>query len=140
MNEGPEHLPKPALFFSENETALETFLFCMYDFGAAESVNSRLFAMPFILLNTAFRLLSMYTCRNPVWSASIEKVSVIDDDDPYRQPRGETPVGWGPTALARDRGQYPSDPKATVQGWRGQKNPEENAYLWAADIPPQTIS
>ncbi|MET2989076.1 DUF6708 domain-containing protein, partial [Herbaspirillum seropedicae] len=33
MNHGPEELPKPLLFFKEKEDMLESFLFCMYDFG-----------------------------------------------------------------------------------------------------------
>ena len=137
MNHGPEHLPKPALFFSETETPLESFLMCMYDFGGTAPVAFRIAMMPFILMNTAFRLLSLSTCRDPVWPASVEKISIIEEGDPYEQPRGNTPVGWGPTTLARERGEYPIDPRKIVSEWRGQKNPQENAALWAKDIPPK---
>jgi hypothetical protein len=136
MRQGPEHIPKPALYFSENETPLESFLMCMYDFGGTASAAARIIVMPFILMNTVFRLLSLSTCRDPIWPASVEQVSIIDEDDPYEQPRGDTPIGWGPTTLARGRGEYPIDPKKIMSEWRGQKNPKENAALWARDIPP----
>jgi hypothetical protein len=139
MKQGPEYLPKPALYFSENETPLESFLMCMIDFGGTASVAARLVVMPFILLNTGFRLLSLSTCRDPIWPASVDEVSVIEDGDPYEQPRGDTPVGWGPTTLARGRGDYPIDPRKTIPEWRGQQNPAENAALWARDVPPRVM-
>lgn len=138
MRQGPEQLPRPALYLSERETFTESFLICMIDFGGTASVGFRIAAMPFILMNTAFRVLALSTCRDPVWPAAVDAVSVIDDGDPYEQPRGDTPVGWGPTTLARERGDYPIDPKKEVTEWRGEKNPVVNAALWAAEIPPQT--
>jgi hypothetical protein len=136
MNQGPADLPKPRLFLSEHESPLETFLFCLYDSCTYESIRSRIFSLPFTLILTSFRLLSIHSCRDPIWPPHVAAASVIADGDPYDQPSGDTPVGWGPTARARDLGTYPLDPKMPMPGWRGEPNPTENAYRWAADIPP----
>lgn len=136
MNHGPAELPKPRLFLSEHESPVETFLFCLYDSCTYESAGARIFWLPFTLMLTSFRLLSIHTCRDPIWPPSVEMASLIAPDDPYDQPRGDMPVGWGPTARARDLGTYPIDPKMLMPGWRGEPDPAENAYRWAADIPP----
>jgi len=47
-----------------------------------------------------------------------------------------TPVGWGETANARERDEYPSNPRHTVMEWRGDSDAARNAKAWAADIPP----
>ncbi len=136
MNHGPADLPPPALYFKEKETALESYLFCLYELGFTASAASRIFWMPFILLLTSHRLLAMWTCRQPVWPDWVEKVSGIARDDPHDQPRGSTPVGWGDTMLARNRYEYPYDPKRKLEGWQGEPDGEKNAALWAQDVPP----
>ncbi|HAT33275.1 MAG TPA: hypothetical protein DCW29_21225 [Janthinobacterium sp.] len=137
MNKGPADLPKPPLFFSERENIRETFLFCLYDFGLTVSSGFRIAVMPFILLWTSFRLIAQWTCRAPVWPATVEAVSAIAPDDAFSQPRGDTPVGWAETALASERHDWPFDPKKDVANWHGEKDRERNGSLWAADIPPK---
>jgi len=137
MKYGPEKLPLPALFLSENEDMKESFLYCMLDFGMQASLGFRLAFMPFILLNTLFRLLGQWTCRQPIWPAEILKESVVPADDKYAQPSGDTPVGWADTGVARDAKTYPSDPKGELINWRGEPDPAANALLWARNFPPQ---
>jgi hypothetical protein len=48
MNHGPADLPEPLLFFKEKENLLESFLFCLYDFGMRASAAYRISMMPFI--------------------------------------------------------------------------------------------
>jgi len=137
MNHGPVSLPKPPMFFSEHEDLRESFLFCMYDFGMQASAVYRITMMPFILLMTGYRRLAVCTSRHPIWPKAVADVSIIDPDDPYNEPRGATPIGWGQTVLAKQRGDYPTDPKKEVKEWRGEQDPALNALLWAEDIPPR---
>ncbi|WP_343724712.1 DUF6708 domain-containing protein [Herbaspirillum huttiense] len=137
MNQGPAELPKPPLFFSEREDMQESFLFCLYDFGLQASAAYRIAMMPFILVMTSHRLMAMWTCRDPIWPRSVEDVSVLEPDDPYDQPNGNTPIGWAATVLAKQREQYPHDPKREMDTWRGEQDPALNALLWAEDIPPR---
>ncbi|NUT63800.1 DUF6708 domain-containing protein [Herbaspirillum sp. C9C3] len=136
MNRGPEDLPKPPLFFCERESAMESFLFCLYDFGASASAAYRIAMMPFILLLTSHRLMALWTCRDPIWPAAVEKVSVVRPGDPYDEPSRSTPVGWGDTLLAIERNEYPYDPQKEVNEWLGEKDPAVNALLWSEDAPP----
>jgi len=136
MNHGPADLPKPLLFFKEKEDTLESFLFCMYDFGMRASAAYRIVIMPLILMMTTLRLLALWTCRDPVWPEAVVKASVIDPDDPFDEPRGNTPVGWAETAHALDRHEYPDGAKCAMKDWRGEKDPTMNALLWAEDTPP----
>ncbi|MCI1015575.1 hypothetical protein HWE04_17075 [Herbaspirillum sp. C7C2] len=137
MNHGPAELPKPPLFFSERESMRESFLFCLYDFGTQASVRYRIAMMPYILLMTGYRLLALWTCRDPVWPQAVKDVSLIEPDDPYDEPRGNTPIGWGDTVLATQRGDYPDDPKMEIKDWKGEADPALNALLWAKDVPPK---
>ncbi|OWY34921.1 DUF6708 domain-containing protein [Herbaspirillum aquaticum] len=137
MNHGPADLPRPPLYFKERETALESFLFCLYDFGTRASVAYRISVMPFVLLMTSHRLMALWTCRDPVWPQAIEALSTIEPGDPFDEPKGGTPTGWGETAQAIERGEYPYDPKSDMKAWRGQKDPARNTLLWAEDIPPR---
>jgi len=137
MNRGPADLPKPPLFFSENESIRESFLFCMYDLGMRASATYRIIMMPFILLLTSHRLMALWTCREPIWPKSVEQVSNVAIDDAYNQPRGDTPVGWAETALAQERHDYPYDPKMELDNWHGEKDGAANASLWAEDVPPK---
>lgn len=137
MNHGPAELPKPPLFFKERETMLESFLFCLYDFGTRASVAYRISVMPFVLLMTIHRIMALWTCREPVWPQTIEELSAIEPDDPYHEPHGRTPTGWGETLQAIERGEYPYDPKSEMKAWRGEHDPALNALLWDEDIPPK---
>ncbi|WP_343653968.1 DUF6708 domain-containing protein [Herbaspirillum sp.] len=136
MNHGPEDLPKPLLFFKEDESSLESFLFCMYDFGMRASAAYRISMMPFILVMTSHRLMALWTCRDPVWPEAVVNACVLDPDDPFDEPRGNTPVGWAETALALERNEYPAGAKCAMEHWHGESDPELNALLWAEDTPP----
>jgi len=136
MNHGPADLPKPLLFFKEKENALESFLFCLYSFGMRASAASRIAMMPFILLMTSHRLIALWTCRDPIWPDAVNKVSVIDSNDPFDEPSGSTPIGWAETAHALDRNEYPEGDKKEIENWSGEKDPIANALLWAEDTPP----
>ena len=138
MNHGPEDLPKPLLFFKEDESSLESFLFCMYDFGMRASAAYRISMMPFILVMTSHRLMALWTCRDPVWPEAVVNACVLDPDDPFDEPRGNTPVGWAETALALDRNEYPDGAKCAMEDWHGESDPELNALLWAEDMPPSS--
>jgi hypothetical protein len=139
MNEGPHTLPAPALYLPTRETLSDTFFFSMYTFGFTASGIWRMITMPFTLLFTALRAVSLATCRYPVWPDSLAGVNRIDPDDPYAQPSGATPVGWAPTIRAQHRGDYPEFPKGEVQNWRGPADGVENAKLWVMDEPPKDL-
>ncbi|NRR32619.1 hypothetical protein HSX11_20840 [Oxalobacteraceae bacterium] len=139
MNSGPADLPPPPLFFSEREDMRESFLFCMYEMGFTASSIFRIIMMPFILLFTSHRLMALWTCRDPVWPKTVEAVSAIVHGDTYDQPRGDTPVGWAETAIARARHEWPFDPKRQVKQWRGEPDAAKNALLWTEDTPPNAI-
>jgi hypothetical protein len=130
MNGGPNGLPKPMLFHTQQETLRESFLFSMYSFGMRAPALVRLLMMPLILVFTIMRILANATCRDPVWPDAIENISRIDPDDAYAEPRGSTPVGWGETVLAQQRGEYPNDPKARVEGWLGEPDGRKYAAAW----------
>jgi hypothetical protein len=130
MNDGPNGLPKPMLFHTQHETPRESFLFSMYSFGMRAPVVIRLLMMPLILVFTVMRILANATCRDPVWPDSIENISRVDPDDPYAEPRAGTPIGWGDTVLAQQRGEYPNDAKARVDGWSGEPDGSKYAATW----------
>jgi hypothetical protein len=135
MNDGPSGLPKPMLFHTQHETPRESFLFSMYSFGMRAPVLVRLLMMPMILVFTVMRIAANATCRDPVWPDAIERISSVERDDPYAEPRKGTPVGWAETILAQQRGEYPNDPKARVAGWTGQSDGRQHAITWL-DKPP----
>ncbi len=130
MNDGPNGLPKPMLFHTQRETLRESFLFSMYSFGMRAPVFVRLLMMPLILVFTVMRIMANATCRDPVWPDAIERISAIDSGDPYAEPRRGTPVGWGDTVLAQQRGEYPNDPKARAEGWAGEPDGRVHATTW----------
>jgi hypothetical protein len=130
MNDGPGHLPKPMLFHTQHETPRESFLFSMYGFGMRAPVFVRLLMMPLILVFTVMRIAANATCRDPIWPDAIQRISAIGPDDPYSEPRLGTPVGWGETVLAQQRGEYPNDPKTRIDGWTGQPDAREHAAAW----------
>ena len=130
MNDGPKDLPKPMLFHTQRETPRESFLFSMYSFGMRAPVAARLLMMPLILVFTVMRILANATCRDPVWPDAIERISAVGSADPYAEPRPGTPVGWGDTVLAQQRGEYPNDPKARVEGWSGEPDGRKYALGW----------
>lgn len=140
MNQGPANLPSPALFFREKEDVRETFLFCTYALGFQAVTFSYILSFPLLLLATSFRLLALWTCRDPVWPRSVDLVSAIEPGDAFDQPRGDTPTGWADTGTARRQNKWPLDPKRAVPNWRGEPDPAKNALLWAKDVPPVLIA
>ena len=130
MNDGPNGLPKPMLFHTQHETPRESFLFSMYSFGMRAPIVVRLMMMPLILVFTVMRIIANATCRDPVWPDAIERISAVGSADPYAEPRPGTPVGWGDTVLAQQRGEYPNDPKARVEGWSGEPDGRKYALAW----------
>ena len=136
MNHGPERLPKPALFMSEKETVSESFLFCMYALCGDDGIVARILLMPLILLLAAVRSLSMWTCRDPVWPKAVDAVSVIAPDDRFDQPSGDTPVGWGQTAVAREGGAWPREEMRKEEQWHGMQDVMQNGLLWAEASAP----
>ncbi len=136
MNEGPERLPKPALFFSENESLAESFLFCLYSLCGTGGVVARIVLMPLIILLAGVRSFAMWTCRAPVWPKEVTAVSLVALDDAFNQPRGETPVGWGATAVAREGGVWPREEILREELWRGESDTLKNGLLWAESTAP----
>lgn len=130
MNDGPEDLPKPMLFHTQQETLREAFLFSLYSFGLRAPVVVRLLMMPLILVFTVMRVFANATCRAPIWPETIERISNISADDPHAEPRPGTPVGWGDTILAQQRGEYPDNPQAQVKNWNGEMDEQKNAAAW----------
>ncbi|WP_186211000.1 DUF6708 domain-containing protein [Burkholderia gladioli] len=130
MNDGPEDLPKPMLFHTQQETLREAFLFSLYSFGLRAPVVVRLLMMPLILVFTVMRVFANATCRAPIWPETIERISNISADDPHAEPRPGTPVGWGDTILAQQRGEYPDNPQAQVKNWNGEMDEQKNATAW----------
>ncbi|MGH8778814.1 DUF6708 domain-containing protein [Paraburkholderia sp.] len=136
MNEGPATLPKPMLFPATHETITESFFYAMYTFGLTASGAWRVTTMPFTILFTLLRALSLATCRDPVWPTVIDEVSRVAPNDVYMAPSESTPVGWAQTIRAQQRREYPDAPKGDVQNWSGEANGVENAKLWVTDQPP----
>jgi hypothetical protein len=130
MNDGPNGLPKPMLFHTENETPRESFLFSLYGIGMDAPAIFRVVMMPLILIFTVMRILANVTSRNPIWPKSIERISEIKPDDSYIQPRAGTPVGWSDTVMARRRGDYPINPKARIEDWTGDGDATRYAASW----------
>jgi len=46
------------------------------------------------------------------------------------EPGPGTPVGWGDTVLAQQRGEYPNDPKARINDWTGDPDGRMHAAAW----------
>ncbi len=136
MNNGPERLPKPALFFSEKETLSETFLFCMNAACGSDGAVARILIMPLIVVLAAFRSLSIWTCRDPVWSEAVRVVSEVSADDKFDEPKENTPVGWGATAVARESGAWPREEILREELWRGESDNLKNGLLWAETAAP----
>jgi hypothetical protein len=136
MNHGPANLPSPSLFFDERESLRDSFLFCTYGLGFGQYFLLYIIMSPFIVMLTIFRVLALWTCRDPVWPQVVEAVSQIEPGDLHEQPRGATPVGWAQTGMACHRQEWPMDPKREVANWQGDRDPVRNGLLWAEDVPP----
>ena len=136
MNEGPSNLPQPLLFLTEKEDLFESFLYCMYEEGFALSANQRIILLPFIAWMTFHRVVALWTCREPIWPPEVEKLSVVEDNDVYRQPAGVTPIGWAKTAQAHQTQVYPLDPRQPTLHWSGEPDGFKNAELWRAEVAP----
>ncbi len=135
MNNGPHGLPKPMLFHTQHETPRESFLFSLYNFGMNSPLFMRLIAMPAVLTFTVMRMMANATCRAPVWPDAIARISVVSPDDPYAEPRANTPVGWAATVLAQQRGDYPDDDHARVANWANEPDGLKYAAAWLKDPP-----
>jgi hypothetical protein len=140
MNDGPEGLPKPLLFHSEHENARESFLYALYGLGFRAPVVWRAVTMPLTLVFAAMRILANATCRDPVWPKAIEGICQVDSGDSYAEPKAGTPVGWGETVLAQQRGEYPNDPQGKVANWTGERDGVSNARRWVLDEPPRDLA
>jgi hypothetical protein len=136
MNRGPQNLPKPLLFLSEQEDLSDSFLYCLYEMGFDMGGVFRTIFMPFAVLLTTHRLMSMSTCRQPVWPDEVLDVSGFSRSDPHDQPQGDTPVGWAATVRARRDGSYPRMPCAKTAAWIGDADSMANAQRWQADRLP----
>lgn len=130
MNVGPQYLPLPLLYLSQRENVFESFLYCLYELGFNLGPAIRAFFVPFVVLLTGNRLISLWTCRNPIWPADVAEVSEIPMSDLYVQPRGATPVGWAATARARRSGKYPLAPRCVTPDWSGEQDSIVNAQRW----------
>ena len=139
MNQGPGELPSPPLYFSESEDVRESFLFCTYDIGFAGVTLSYILFLPVLLGLAIIRRVALMTSRDHIWPKSVESVSEIDVGDPYNQPRGETPVGWAATGMARIHNRWPLDPKSKTVNWLGERDPAKNGKLWIREMSPNVM-
>lgn len=135
MNDGPETLPSPMLYLSEKEDVRESFLHCMYEIDHSAGIVFRILFMPAILGLTCLRVLSLSTCRAPIWPDDVDRLCALDASDVHAQPSGKTPIGWAATVLAKHRNEYPHFPRKEVIGWSGQSE-SKNAELWAEEVSP----
>jgi hypothetical protein len=138
MNNGPTGIPAPMLFLSEREDIRESFLHCVYEMGHTTNIMFRILLMPVFLGLTFFRVLSLATCREPIWPAEVDRVCSSHDSDIHAQPAGNTPIGWAATVHAQSRNEYPHFPRVELIGWSGQSE-SKNAELWAEDESPLNI-
>lgn len=139
MNHGPENLPSPPLFFSENEDARESFLFCRYSFGFQTTSFTRTLLMPLIVPLTAFRLIALWTCRDPIWPEAVQAVSAIAAGDRYDEPRGRTAIGWAETGVSAECDEWPFAPSAATTHWQGEMDAATNAGIWTKDTAPAAL-
>ena len=130
MNRGPEGLPPPLLYLAEYEDVGESFLCCLYELGFNLGPAIRTIFSPFAAFLTSHRLVSMWTCRDPVWPAGVLDVSNVRKADAHAEPRGSTPIGWAETARARVAGRYPLAPRCNSVDWAGEADPIVNARSW----------
>jgi len=135
MNDGPENLPSPMLYLSETEDIRESFLHCVYEFDHSAGIVSRIVFIPIFLVLTIFRVLSLATCRAPIWPAALDHLFLSNASDVHAQPSGNTPIGWAETVLSKHRNEYPHFPRKEIKEWSGPAE-VENAKLWAADSSP----
>lgn len=136
MNSGPAGLPQPLLYLAEREDVGESFLCCLYELGLKLGPAIRAMFSPFAAFLTSHRLISMWTCRDPVWPASVLEVSGIRKGDAYAQPIGSTPVGWAETTRSRAAGSYPLAPHCISVDWSGEVDPIVNARRWMGTAEP----
>lgn len=130
MNEGPQRLPQPLLYLSEREGLSDSFLCCLYEMGFNLPKIFRIILTPFALLLSSHRVISLWTCRQPIWADSVLKDCYVDPADVHDQPKGETPIGWAETVRARREGIYPRFSTCEAIGWSGVTDPYKNAKRW----------
>ena len=139
MNKGPEELPPPLLFLSERENLIESFLCCLHELGFDLVPRIRAVFSPFAALLTIYRVLTMCTCRDPIWPTAVLELSDTEMSDLYAQPRGSTPVGFAATARARREGRYPLAPCSSHPDWLGEPDSIVNARRWMHDSTLLTL-
>jgi hypothetical protein len=135
MEEGPEAIPAPMVYLAEKENIRESFLHCVYEFDHSAGIASRIIFLPIFLILTIFRVLSLATCRAPIWPAALDHLFLSNTSDVFVQPSGNTPIGWAETVLSKHRNEYPHFPRKEIKEWSGPAE-VENAKLWAADSSP----
>ena len=135
MNRGPAELSLPSLFLSERENLREGFAMSRGHRKQMAITFITILGLPFLLTDLVPRRLALWTCRNPVWPMAVEAVSDVGAADPFDQPRGDTPVGWADTAIARAMRKWPTVPTRKVAHWMGEPDAAKNAQLWLQDIP-----
>jgi hypothetical protein len=138
MNNGTRRLPLPLLFLSERESMLDSFLTCFFQMGLNASPAFRIVTMPIILLLTVCRIVSLMTCRDPIWPSHLKAKCEMESDG-FNEPSDKTPVGWAATMRAHKAGTYPNSPMTTIEGWTGPDE-ETNAAEWAADKPSRVFA
>ena len=129
MNIGPEKLPRPLLYLSEYEDLSEAISYCGYGTGSDMGKGVRTFYAPFAIFLSIFRMISMSTCRQPVWPDEVLDVSRVAISDPYDEPKSTTPVGWVATEKALV-GLYLQTPFGINYEWNGDSDPIANAQRW----------
>lgn len=120
MNRGPAELSLPSLFLSERENLREGFAMSRGHRKQMAITFITILGLPFLLTDLVPRRLALWACRNPVWPMAVEAVSDVGAADPFDLPRGDTPVGWADTAIARAKRKWPTVPTRKVAHWMGE--------------------
>ncbi|MGX6568321.1 DUF6708 domain-containing protein [Cupriavidus necator] len=89
MQDGPANLPEPKFFWAPREGFWEGFKICRGDLRSAGD----LIFLPMILLDAAFRWLTLVTCSDPVWPPEIEAACRPTPNDPYARPHADEFIG-----------------------------------------------
>ncbi|MBB0104251.1 hypothetical protein DEE44_20305 [Ralstonia pickettii] len=95
MQDGPANLPEPHRFWALRESFAESFRICQLGKSSNPLVSLfDLIFLPFALLDTVCRWLTLITCSNPVWPPEIEAACKPEPNDPYARPYADDFVGF----------------------------------------------
>ena len=95
MQDGPANLPEPYRFWAPRESFAESFRICQLRKSSNPLVSLfDLIFLPFALLDTACRWLTLVTCSDPVWPDEIEAACKPEPNDPYARPYADDFVGF----------------------------------------------